>query len=233
MLETGVISMKRIEMVNKIYGSLLVLEKYDVYLKHDTRWRCKCKCGNETIVRGSFLRNGHTRSCGRCNRYDLEDMYMRCTVKSGRSFLFDSDDFELISQYLWSIDKGGYVLGIKNGERVRLHRLLMDAPKHLVVDHMNGDPSDCRRENLRLTTQHKNTYNSSKPKTNTTGFKGVYFDKRRGKYLSSIHPSGRTVFLGYYDKPEEAAQAYDRAASFYFGEYAKTNSYERGSEESR
>jgi len=225
--------MKRIQMVNKIFGALMVIEKHDVYRKHDTRWRCKCKCGNETIVRGSFLRSGHTKSCGRCNRYELEDSYVRCIVKSGRSFIFDLSDFDLVSEYSWSMAKEGYVLGFKNGKRVRLHRLLMEAPRHLVVDHMNGDPSDCRRENLRLATQRKNSYNSCKPKSNTTGFKGVCFDTRRGKYLSSIHPNGRTVFLGYYDKPEEAAQAYDRAASCYFGEYAKTNSYERGSEESK
>ena len=233
MLVIGVISMKRIEMVNKTFGSLLVIEKYDVYRKHDTRWRCKCMCGNEAIVRGSFLRGGHTKSCGRCNRYELEDSYMRGIVKSGRSFIFDPSDFDLISDYSWSVDKDGYVLGIKDDKRVRLHRLLLDAPRHLVVDHINGDPGDCRRENLRLATQRKNTYNSCTPKSNTTGFKGVCFDKKRGKYLSSIHPSGRTVFLGYYDEPEEAAHAYDRAASFYFGEYAKTNSYEKGSEESR
>jgi len=105
----------------------------------------------------------------------------------------------------------------------------MNAPVGSVVDHINGDPSDCRRKNLRVTTQRKNTYNAKLSKNSTSGFKGVCFDKHRGRYMAHIHPGGRMKFLGYYDTPHEAAVAYDRAAASFFGDFARTNGlYEGG-----
>ena len=80
-----------------------------------------------------------------------------------------------------------------------------------------------RRANLRITTQHNNTFNSKLPKSSTTGYKGACFDKRKGRYMGHIHPDGRFRFLGYFDTAEEAGLAYDKAASRYYGQYAKLN----------
>ncbi len=155
--------------------------------------------------------------------YTIEGNFIRCTVKSGRSFIFDADDLELVSRYSWSVDKKGYVIGLsKEGRRVKLHRVLMDNPVG-VVDHINGQPWDCRRSNLRSATQHQNTQNCSLPKSSTTGYKGVCFDNKKQKYMAHIHPNGRMKFLGYYSDPVDAALAYDRAALFYFKSFAKTN----------
>ena len=212
----------RIDMSGQTYGSLTVLKREGVYRGHDTLWLCKCACGNSATVRGSFLRNGHTKTCGHCIRYEKEADYYRCTVGSGRSFIFDTDDYSIVSQYQWSVSLSGYVLGSRNGYKVKLHQLLIGSPG-MVVDHINGDPSDCRRINLRIATQHQNSYNSSLPKSSSTGYKGVCFDKRRRKYMAYIHPNGKMVFLGYYNRPDEAALAYDKAASVYFGKFAKLN----------
>ena len=212
----------RIDMTGKKYGRLTVLRKEGVYKGHDTLWFCKCQCGNSTIVRGSYLRNGHTKTCGHCIRYEKEADYYRCTVGTGRSFIFDAQDFPQVSKYQWSVSKDGYLLGYSEGQCVKLHRLLLGNPD-MVVDHINGNPSDCRRINLRVATQHQNTYNSSISKSSSTGYKGVCFDKHRRKYIAHIHPNGKMVFLGYYGSPYEAALAYDKAASIYFGEYAKLN----------
>ena len=220
----GGIAKMRIDMKGKICGKLTVIEKKDVYKGYDTRWLCKCSCGSFTVVRGSFLRNGHTKSCGNCIRYEEEkDGIIKCTVGSGRSFIFEAQDYNLVSKYRWSVTKDGYVLGtIDGGIRVKLHRLLMGNPQ-CVVDHINGNPDDCRRSNLRCATQQQNTQNSILPKSSTTGFKGVCFDKQNGKFMAHIHPNGKMKFLGYYISPIEAALAYDKAASLYFGEFAKPN----------
>ncbi len=213
----------RIDMRGKKCGQLEVLWKTGVYRGYDTVWLCRCKCGRLSNVRGSFLRNGHTKTCGHCVFYAEEDGHMRCTVASGRSFIFDTEDYDLVSGYRWSVSNGGYVLGCgKEGQNVKLHRLLLGNP-NCVVDHINGDPSDCRKCNLRLATQHQNTQNSKLPKSSTTGYKGVCYDKSKGKYMAYIHPNGKMKFLGYYENPVEAALAYDEAAFLYFGKFARPN----------
>lgn len=209
--------MKPIPMIGRKFGELTVVEEAERTSKQ-LKWKCRCSCGRYAIVQGSNLRNGHTKTCGNCNRYIAEGDHIRCIVKSGRSFIFDNDDLPIVQQYIWSVDKNGYVIGSKR----KLHRLLMGNPED-VVDHINGDPSDCRRSNLRIVTQHNNTKNSSLPKNSTTGYKGVCWDKRAHKFMAHIHPDGTFKFLGYYDSPIEAAKAYDKAAAFYFGQFARPN----------
>ncbi|MBR3298936.1 MAG: hypothetical protein IKI64_06990 [Clostridia bacterium] len=58
---------------------------------------------------------------------------------------------------------------------------------------------------------------------NTTGYKGVSYDRGRRKYSARITVDAKNIFLGYFHEPETAAHAYDRAAVLYFGEYARTN----------
>lgn len=188
-----------------------------------TKWLCECSCGRETIVAMGNLCNGHTKSCGYCHEIINHGDYMTYVCKNGRSFQFDTEDLPTVQARRWTVDNKGYVSSELNGRHVKLHRLLMNDPKGKVVDHINNNPSDCRKSNLRVTSQHCNAMNCSLPKNSTTGYKGVCFDKKEGKYMAHIHPSGRMVFLGYFDTPERAAVEYDRAAVKYFGEYARLN----------
>ena len=204
------------------FGDLTVIEKAGV-CKKATLWRCRCTCGKESIVRLGNLRSGHTKSCGKCNTIIHHDGYLECVVKNGRRFLFDESDLPSVQGQTWTIDKDGYVRGNSGKKAVRFHRMIMAAKPDEVLDHINGDPSDCRKQNLRIVSQHQNSMNHSLNKNSTTGFKGVCFDKKEQKYMAHIHPNRRMVFLGYYDDPIEAALAYDKSASFYFGEYAKLN----------
>lgn len=89
------------------------------------------------------------------------------------------------------------------------------------VDHRNGIRSDNSWSNLRLATQQQNQANSRRPKNNTSGFKGVFWNKQRGKWAAKINPGGRQVHLGFFDNPKEAAGAYRTAAQAFFGDYAR------------
>lgn len=104
-----------------------------------------------------------------------------------------------------------------------LHRMIIKPPKGMVVDHINGNPSDCRKKNLRTGSQKQNSYNTRLAKNNKTGFKGVSWDKQRKKYAACICVNRRTIHLGRFNTKVEAADAYDRAASFHFGQYALLN----------
>lgn len=221
---------RKIDMHGRKCGSLYVLKEAGIYVSpgqttHDITWLCACDCGNECVVRGSYLRNGHTKTCGNCGTQTLVDetTHMRCFCKKGRSFIFDSSDLPIVHAHIWYVNPSGYVIARDGQRQLKLHRLLMHAPEGMVVDHINGEPSDCRKCNLRIVTQHVNTYNSGMRKTSTTGYKGVCYDRSRAKYMAHIHPDGKMRFLGYYASPEAAAEAYNNAAVAFWGEGARVN----------
>jgi hypothetical protein len=90
------------------------------------------------------------------------------------------------------------------------------------IDHINGNGFDCRRRNLRLATQRQNTRNKSSARSSTSRFLGVSKCKG-GSWVAQIRANGKNTHLGYFDREENAAQAYNFAALEYFGEFARYN----------
>ena len=93
--------------------------------------------------------------------------------------------------------------------------------KEDVVDHINHDPLDNHRHNLRLATRSQNAANVGPYANNTSGYKGVDFNQ--GKWRARITQHGKRHFLGTFDTAEEAARAYDSKALELFGEFASLN----------
>tara|TARA_E500000318_G_C3569068_1_gene217016 strand:+ start:7436 stop:7984 length:549 start_codon:yes stop_codon:yes gene_type:complete len=121
----------------------------------------------------------------------------------------------------------GYILLTIESKRYRAHRIAWllvhgEWPKNQ-IDHINGVRDDNRIENLRHVTNAQNAANASLMPCNTSGFKGVTYDKDRSKWHSQIKKDAKKYFLGRYDCKIEAAKAYDKKAIELFGEYAKTN----------
>ncbi len=87
------------------------------------------------------------------------------------------------------------------------------------IDHVNANRDDNRWENLRAATSRENNWNSSKQKNNTTGFKGVYLDKRVNRYVAQIMHSGKRKHLGMFSSAEKAHAAYCEAARAFHGEF--------------
>ena len=106
---------------------------------------------------------------------------------------------------------------------VLMHRVIMDAPKGMDVDHINGNGLDNRKENLRICTRSQNLHNSKKPSTNTSGYKGVIWNKQCRKWQAKIHTSGKTRHLGLFVGILDAARAYDEAAVTDHREFARGN----------
>jgi hypothetical protein len=92
-----------------------------------------------------------------------------------------------------------------------------------LVDHRNGNGLDNRRANLRETTHAQNMANKRLYKNSTSGFKGVTQRKRDGRWQAQIQCDKKHYHLGYFDTAEQAARAYDAAASLHFGEFARPN----------
>lgn len=133
--------------------------------------------------------------------------------------IIDLECIELVKKCKWCL-LNGYV---HSNEFGRLHRYLMDCPDGLVIDHINHNPLDNRRNNLRICTQQENDFNKSIQSNNTSGIPGVYFVKNRNKWQAQIKINRKNIFLGYFKTKEEAAEARRQAEIEYFGEYAPTN----------
>jgi hypothetical protein len=145
--------------------------------------------------------------------------------------IVDESDFAELSQWRWyacpSGRKGGRqkfyaARGVRCGARVRhfkMHRQITGAANGVAVDHRNGNSLDCRRHNLRLSTQTQNNRNkrgwSALPK-------GVKRDGNR--FSARITYERRQYYLGSFLTIEDASAAYDRAATRFFGEFARPNS---------
>ncbi len=152
----------------------------------------------------------------------LSQQRRRNSRNVGLVTVVDDEDYEWLSQWNWSAvstqrRNGGYAMRRDNrsGKTILMHRVLLDAPEGIEVDHINGNGLDNRRVNLRLVTLQQNRRNRNTGRNNQTGYKGVTFDKKSGKWVMSL----RVLF----DSAEEAAQAYDQLATIVYGEHAKTN----------
>lgn len=99
----------------------------------------------------------------------------------------------------------------------------MGASKGQILDHKNRDKLDNRRSNLRFCTLSENKANSVIPKNSTTGFKGVTFHAKLGKFQAQIMKNGKTFYLGLFNDAEEAASAYKSRARELFGEFSRVS----------
>lgn len=189
-------------------------------------WLCKCDCGNMTKIRGDSLTTGNSKSCGRCqiNKYSIMGDIVVGITSIGQVFIFDTKNYSMVKKYTWSISTNGYVVtNLGYGEILTLHSLILGNKRGLFIDHISRNKLDNRIQNLRHVTHQQNTHNSGINKNNSTGYKGVYFDKSRKKYASEIMCSRKKYYLGRFDTAIEAAKAYNQKAIELFGEYAFLN----------
>jgi hypothetical protein len=149
-------------------------------------------------------------------------------LSQGRLAIVDSEDAALVGQYIWSAvkrERGRFyaVTSCKNGgkfQRIYLHRLVLGGNPE-VVDHADGDGLNNRRSNLRATTQANNVKNIRRSSLNTSGYKGVHRTKN-GRWQAQIKAAGRSRYIGNFDTPEAAHDAYCKAAAELHGEFART-----------
>lgn len=132
----------------------------------------------------------------------------------------DPCDAPLVSLFTWRVS-GGYAVTRVNGVPIRMHRLIVNAPRRAVVDHANRDRLDNRRCNLRLATRSQNSANIAKYAGKSI-YKGVA-RSRDGIWRSSIVHKGKRINLGAHATQAEAAHAYNLATVRLNGEFAVVN----------
>jgi hypothetical protein len=151
--------------------------------------------------------------------------YIKLT--KGLSALVDDEDYEKFNQFNWCCSKSGnkyYAIRRvkKNGvnKDIKLHREIMMATEEQIVDHINGDCLDCRKENMRFVTASQNAINRRIRSDNKLGVVGVS-RLPNGKYLAYISFNGENRRLGRFAKLEEAIEARKSAEKIYHGEYSR------------
>jgi hypothetical protein len=157
---------------------------------------------------------------------------------SAREALVDDRDLPIVQgvSRCWSErsnGKGGTVILTIGGRQRHLHRLIGEAMgvvagSGAIVRFANGDPLDCRRQNLVVRTRAQ-VGHSRRPSLTRDGkrcasaFKGVVFDRRCGKWRATIRRGEVNTTIGEFDEERDAAEAYDDAARVWFGGHAYLN----------
>lgn len=149
---------------------------------------------------------------------------MLLALTQGKVALISTIDFP-ISQYKWCVD-GKYASTTIKGKKVLMHRLIMNVPESMEVDHIDGNGLNNRRSNLRVCTRSQNGKNRKLAKNNKSGYHGVHFantEKRKKRWVASIRVNGIKRVIGRFYTPLEAAHAYNRVALQNHKEFASLN----------
>tara|TARA_R110000787_G_scaffold42047_3_gene103398 strand:+ start:423 stop:920 length:498 start_codon:yes stop_codon:yes gene_type:complete len=146
-------------------------------------------------------------------------------LTQGYEAIIDAADAPLVEGHNWNAHKNGNTVYAKrrSGAGVfLLHRVIMEAPCQLSVDHIDGDGLNNMRCNMRLATHAQNMKNRRINCNSTSGFKGIYFNKQSGKWMARIRFNEKSNYLGLFALPEEAYAAYCAASKKYHGEFGRT-----------
>lgn len=226
-------------MIGKKFGEWTIIDdapdRIDATGKHHKRYLCECSCGNKLIKDFYKLKSGQ-KMCRECylkvlpnngikfenkyNRYDLSGEYgVGWTLNTNKEFYFDLEDYDKIKDYCWYEAERHYVrhtINDKKNSYISIHQVILCDG----CDHIDRNPLNNRKSNLRPCTQKENTRNRSIPSNNTSGFIGVSFNKRNNKWFSYIKCDGILHRLGYYIDKDEAIKARLKAEKEYFGDFA-------------
>ena len=212
------------------FGKLTVKER-TILKDGRSGFLCECECSNTIKVRSEWLKNGNVKSCGKCsnNTYEFHEDYVIGYGTNGLSFMFDLEDYERVSKHTWRvIKKTKNVFTTINKKTISMHKFITGTTSQ-IIDHIDGNPSNNRKSNLRYCNNQENSRNLKIHKNNTSGVTGVWYDKTRDQWVAEI---------GLYDG-KKRSKCTKRCISFidaviqrvkwefeYFGEFRSTRNDE-------
>jgi hypothetical protein len=136
--------------------------------------------------------------------------------------LIDVDIVDKVKEFKWSISGRNYVVCSSN--KIKLHDLVMDNyEKIYIIDHIDRNPLNNMKHNLRFATIQQNQFNKGKLENKTSKYKGVSLVKSSGKWKARIRFNDELIQLGNYMNEADAGRAYDKKAKELFGEFAYLN----------
>lgn len=212
-----------VDIVGTEIGNWKVYEEAGLNRYGARLYKCICKnCGNDTIKTKAQMQRNASQKCAECPpnyHFIINGDVAEGTLPSGIKFQVDAEDVELVSKLWWRIHKGYVVSTPRKKGRIRLHRFLLNVPDDYYVDHINRNPLDCRKSNLRIVNNQQNSMNRSLLSHSTTGYTGVSFVTSKKRYRAQIGLNNFDIFLGSSKDAIECAQMYNVAAKFLFGAF--------------
>ncbi len=143
-------------------------------------------------------------------------------LSKGQYALIDDNDYPLLVNYSWHYNTKGYAYYSKSmTEKVSMTSMIMNPPKGYEVDHIDRNPLNNQRYNLRIVTHQQNCHNRSKPKRGNSPYVGVEFQD--GNWSAFLTINGKYTYLGQFPTASIAALARDMWEVYYHGKYAYTN----------
>lgn len=168
------------------------------------------------------------------NEYNLSGDFGIGFTKKGKEFYFDLEDFDKIKDYCWNIHKSKSCSYVESRSRnmddkiVKMHRIIAGAfEKNQIVDHINRDGRDNRKENLRITSPTYNAKNRGDGIKNNTGYNGVSYRKDNKKYRARITVNRKEINIGHFDDFESAMKARINAENNFYKEFARIDGNEK------
>ncbi len=148
-------------------------------------------------------------------------------LTNGEYTLVDDQDYDFLNQWEWHCTVGyaartEYPQGLKGrGVHILMHRVLMGMPDGLQVDHANRNPLDNRKSNLRIATRSQNQWNRGLQNNNSSGSKGVSWDKVNNKWRAAVNMQNKYINLGRFNTIEEAVAVRTAYIANIHGEFAR------------
>ena len=148
----------------------------------------------------------------------------QCIFKvKDEEIIIDEEIFYEIMKYKWYNNNNGYLKSEIDGKIVGLSNFIMNYYEDNYIDHINNNPLDNRKCNLRIVTARQNMMNKSSAKNSSSKYIGVHWNKTCKKWISNIYYNGKSIHLGTFSDEIEAAKVRDIATKKYFGEHGKLN----------
>lgn len=148
-------------------------------------------------------------------------------LTKGQFAIVDDEDYDWLVRWKWQCrasEKGRRLYAGRTSKAILMHRVIMNAPREFVIDHIDGNGLNNQRHNLRVCTYRQNQQNQRIQQTSKTScYKGVSWSKETNKWSVAIRVDGRLTRLGYFIFEPDAGRAYDVAALQHFGEFARLN----------
>ena len=167
---------------------------------------------------------------GRFKKYEwkpikLSGNRLAIPLLNGGETIIDAEDYDRVKDYGWRKDRNSYVFSPftkngKNGSR-NLPRIIMHPSDDLHVDHIDNNPLNNCKQNLRLCTHAQNMMNRKITGRGSSKYKGV--SKQGYRWVARIKANCKLYYLGIFKSEDEAAKAYNKGAVKYHGEFANLN----------
>lgn len=200
-------------LIGKRFGKLTVVEQLPSTARGQRRWLCKCDCGGEHIATSGNLNSGHSTNCGCKKSPDLTGkVFGRLTVV-GRSDKRNPRGARTTPMWECRCECGNITYKATD--------TLTNPDESMCKDCQGIYAAEIARRSAGFVggTQISRITNMKPTSANSTGVRGVQFDKRSGRYRARLKFQGKLLNFGSYRTLEEAAAARKAAEEEYFGAF--------------